>query len=314
MEDVIIVKDLKKIYRQKQFVNKALDGIFFKIKRGEFISVIGPDGAGKTTLIKILCGILNYENGEVNVLGVNLPIQLDKVKSRIGYLSQKFSLYGNLTVEENLNYFGKIFGLDKYRERMEKLLKTVKLDEFRDRLACNLSGGMKQKLGVICGLIHSPEIFFLDEPTTGVDPVSRREIIKLIEAMIEEGITVVMSTSYMDEAERAHRVLMLDKGKLIQEGSYYQLLEDCRWQNLVIEIEGGDCYHYDIDKIKGVRFLTERSGTIHIIVDESFSLDLLKERLEGITANIFFEPLSMEDLFIANHIRSKERLDDNNSG
>lgn len=314
MEDVVIVKNLKKVYREGQFVNKALDGVSFEVKKGEFVSIIGPDGAGKTTLIKILCGIFDYEYGEVNVLGFNLPLQLDKIKNRIGYLSQKFSLYGNLTVEENLNYFGRIFGVDKYRERMIKLLEVVKLDEFKDRLARNLSGGMKQKLGVICGLIHAPEIFFLDEPTTGVDPVSRREIFKLIEAMIEEGVTVIMSTSYMDEAERAHRVLMLDKGKVIKEGSYEQLLDDCKWQNLVIEIEEPDFINYDIDKLAGVRFLTKRSGALHILVDESFSLDLLKERLKGSAKNIFFEPLSMEDLFIANHIKSSERANDYRSG
>jgi ABC-2 type transport system ATP-binding protein len=301
MSDIVIeVKNLTKKYENKGFSSIALDGISFDIKRGEFVSLIGPDGAGKTTLIKALCGLLEFDEGDVKILGFNLPLQKEHIKERIGYLSQRFSLYGNLTVEENLHYFAAVFGVKDYAEKMEKLMEIVNLKEYRNRLARNLSGGMKQKLSVICGLIHSPEIFFLDEPTTGVDPVSRREIFKLIEQMIANGLTVVMSTSYMDEAERAHRVIMLNKGKILQQGSYEELIAECKWRNLVIETNEVEYIKGIIAALQGVKFINAFSRLIYVLVDDSFSVDEVNEMVRGHIDNIYFSEIGMEGLFIAN--------------
>ncbi len=308
MNYIIKVNNLKKIFKQENHINVALNNVSFNIKRSEFVSLIGPDGAGKTTLIKILCGILNYDEGEVIVLDSILPKQLNLIKSRIGYLSQKFSLYGNLTVEENLNYFARIYNISEYEDKIEMLLEAVNLYKYRDRLARNLSGGMKQKLGVICGLIHSPDIFFLDEPTTGIDPISRREIFKLIEKMIDDGLTVIMSTSYMDEAERAHRVIMLDKGTIIQDGNYEELAKKSNWRCLNIETDNIEKIINFISKIKDVKFINRIGNILQLIVEDSFSLEEFNKISNNLSYNAYFVDLSMENLFIVNIIKDNREF------
>lgn len=195
---------------------KAVDGVSMSINEGEMFGIVGPDGAGKTTFIRILCGILSPSSGSANVLQKDILKQPDLVKREIGYLSQRFSLYGDLTVDENIEFFAEINGVYDYKTRREELLEFTRLKPFRDRLAEKLSGGMKQKLALACTLIHTPKVIFLDEPTTGVDPVSRRDFWKILQSLLKQGITIVMTTPYLDEAERCSRVALMNKGRLLR--------------------------------------------------------------------------------------------------
>jgi len=208
---VISIKSLSKSYGEI----KALDNISIDIKNNTIFGLVGPDGAGKSTLIRILCGLLKPDSGEVNILGINLSQGIDKIKNDIGYLSQRFSLYTDLTVDENIEFLADIHGLKDFKQRRDELLQFTRLTKFRKFLAGKLSGGMKQKLALACTLIYRPRIIFLDEPTTGVDPVSRREFWIILSNLLKEDITVIISTPYMDEAERFNRIAMLDNGKLL---------------------------------------------------------------------------------------------------
>jgi ABC-2 type transport system ATP-binding protein len=192
----------------------AIDHLSLKINRGEIFSLVGPDGAGKTTLIRMMCGVLAPTEGKISLLGFDIRTQKDEIKKRIGYLSQRFSLYQDLTIDENIDFFAEIHKVRKYKDRKEELLQFTRLTAFRGRLAGQLSGGMKQKLALACTLIHTPEIIFLDEPTTGVDPVSRRDFWKILSSLLKSGITIVLSTPYLDEAERSTRVALMNQGKL----------------------------------------------------------------------------------------------------
>lgn len=194
---------------------RAVRSLSLTIGKGEMVALVGPDGAGKTTTIRMLCGITQPDAGSLSVLGFDLRTQTAEVKRRIGYLSQKFSLYGDLTVDENIEFFAEIHGVRDYRPRREDLLEFTRLTPFRARLAEKLSGGMKQKLALACTLIHTPEVIFLDEPTAGVDPVSRRDFWKILASLLKEEITIVMTTPYLDEAERCHRVALMNEGAIM---------------------------------------------------------------------------------------------------
>jgi ABC-2 type transport system ATP-binding protein len=191
---------------------KAVDMLSLTINEGEMFGLVGPDGSGKTTLIRILCGILAPTSGSAAVLGHDIMKEADLVKKEIGYLSQKFSLYGDLTIDENIEFFAEINKVYDFKKQREELLEFTRLKPFRDRLAEKLSGGMKQKLALACTLIHTPKIILLDEPTTGVDPVSRRDFWKILQSLLKQGITIVMSTPYLDEVERCSRVALLNQG------------------------------------------------------------------------------------------------------
>lgn len=211
MEDSIAIYNLKKSYGEIA----AVKGISFEVYKGEMFGLVGPDGAGKTTTIRILCGLLIPDSGEVKIFNDDLRLHRRNVQKNIGYLSQKFSLYGDLTVDENIEFFADIHGVKNFEVRRNELLEFTRLISFRNRLADNLSGGMRQKLALACSLIHRPKIIFLDEPTTGVDPVSRRDFWKILSNLIKEGITIFMSTPYLDEAERCNRVALMNKGKIM---------------------------------------------------------------------------------------------------
>jgi len=194
---------------------EAVRSLDLSINEGEMFGLVGPDGAGKTTVIRMLCGILAPTSGRASVLGFDVVGDAEKLKSRIGYFSQKFSLYGDLTIDENIEFFAEIHLVRDFRARREELLEFTRLAPFRDRLADRLSGGMRQKLALACALIHTPRIIFLDEPTTGVDAVSRRDFWKILSSLLRSGITIVMTTPYMDEAERCSRVGLLSGGRLV---------------------------------------------------------------------------------------------------
>jgi ABC-2 type transport system ATP-binding protein len=193
----------------------AVNGLSFTVDRGEMFGVIGPDGAGKTTSLRLMCGLLKPDSGRVTMLGVEPFRDRRTATSAIGYLSQRFSLYGDLSIDENIAFFAEIHGVRDFAARRTRLLELTGLAPFRDRLADRLSGGMKQKLALACTLVHEPRMLVLDEPTTGVDPVSRREFWKLLAEFLAQGLTIVMATPYLDEAERCSRVALVSEGALL---------------------------------------------------------------------------------------------------
>jgi ABC-2 type transport system ATP-binding protein len=194
---------------------EALRGVSFSVEKGEMFGLIGPDGAGKTTSIRAICGLLHVDEGAIRVLGKDPVKQHRDVTGTVGYLSQRFSLYGDLSIDENIAFFAEIHGVRDFRGRRDRLLDMTQLTKFRGRLADQLSGGMKQKLALACTLVHEPQVIVLDEPTTGVDPVSRREFWKLLSQFLAQGITILMSTPYLDEAERCSRIALLHEGKVL---------------------------------------------------------------------------------------------------
>jgi ABC-2 type transport system ATP-binding protein len=210
-DDVIAVEGLVKSFG----ATRALDGLTLGVAHGEMFGVIGPDGAGKTTLLRLVCGLIAADAGTVRVAGADPFRDRRAATATIGYLSQRFSLYGDLSIDENIEFFARIHGVRDFRSRRDRLLDLTGLTPFRTRLADRLSGGMKQKLALSCTLVHEPRILVLDEPTTGVDPVSRREFWKLLAEFLAQGLTILLATPYLDEAERCSRVALIDRGRLL---------------------------------------------------------------------------------------------------
>ena len=194
---------------------QAVDGLTFDVQRGEMFGLIGPDGAGKTTTLRMILGLLKPDQGSVMTCGLDPSRARRELSSRVGYLSQRFSLYGDLSVDENIAFFAEIHDVTGYALRRHALLEMVRMSPFRQRLASRLSGGMKQKLALVCTLVHTPELLILDEPTTGVDPVSRRDFWKLLARLQKDGLTILLTTPYLDEAERCSRVAFVDHGQLL---------------------------------------------------------------------------------------------------
>ena len=196
----------------------AVDHLNLEVSRGEIFGIVGPDGAGKTTTLRLLCGLLDPTEGEAWVTGRNVSEDLDAVKDQIGYMAQRFGLYGDLTVDENMNFYADLFGISKQERAslMPQLLRMTRMEPFGKRLAANLSGGMKQKLALMCTLLHHPQVLFLDEPTNGVDPVSRRDFWAILYRLVRDGLTVLVTTAYLDEAERCNRVGLMNKGRMIR--------------------------------------------------------------------------------------------------
>lgn len=212
-EYAVHAQDLRKSFGAQM----AVDGLSLEVRPGEIFGLVGPDGAGKTTTMRLLTGLLDADGGEAVVTGFDVFRQPEEVKRRIGYMPQRFSIYGDLTVEENLYFYAGIYHVPRAtREAREKeLLEFSRLESFRKRLAGNLSGGMKQKLTLACTLMHTPSVLFLDEPTAGVDPVSRRDFWLILYELLRQGVTIMVSTPYMDEAERCNRIALIDKGRMI---------------------------------------------------------------------------------------------------
>lgn len=237
-EPVILVEGLIKTFGEL----RAVDGLNLQVASGESFALVGPDGAGKTTTIRLLCGIMDPDQGRAQVLGHDTVGQAENIKDFIGYMPQRFGLYDDLTVAENLHFYADIYRVAKAdrRTRVPELLGFASLEQFQNRLAANLSGGMRQKLGLICTLVHRPRIIFLDEPTFGVDPVSRREFWQILYQLLVAGITIFLSTSYMDEAERAHRVGLLHRGRLMLASTPREIKEQFRGE--LLEVRNGNLH------------------------------------------------------------------------
>jgi ABC-2 type transport system ATP-binding protein len=196
----------------------AVDHLNLTVAQGEIFGLVGPDGAGKTTTLRMLCGLIDPDEGTARVAGHDVVREPRAVKDRIGYMAQRFGLYLDLSVQENMDFYADLFGIvgSERAALSERLLRMTRMDSYRSRLAGQLSGGMKQKLALMCTLLHRPQILFLDEPTNGVDPVSRRDFWAILYQLLKEGITILMTTAYLDEAERCNRVGLMHRGKLIR--------------------------------------------------------------------------------------------------
>lgn len=196
----------------------AVDRLNLEIPRGEVFGLVGPDGAGKTTTLRLLCGLLDPTEGEVRVAGYDVTRSIGEVRDRMGYMAQRFGLYNDLSVDENMRFYSDLFGVTgaEREQLMARLLRMTRLEPFRKRLAGKLSGGMKQKLALMCTLLHHPQILFLDEPTNGVDPLSRRDFWAILYQLVKDGLTVFVTTAYLDEAERCNRVGLMDRGRLVR--------------------------------------------------------------------------------------------------
>jgi ABC-2 type transport system ATP-binding protein len=197
---------------------RAVDDLSFSVGRGEVFGLVGPDGAGKTTTLRLACGLMDPSAGEVRIDNQPVNSDIDAVKDKTGYMAQRFGLYADLTVDENMRFYGDLFGVDaaEREERAVGLLAMTRMTPFRNRAAGKLSGGMKQKLALMCTLLHRPEILLLDEPTNGVDPLSRRDFWIILEELVRDGLTLLVSTAYLDEAERCDRVGLLYRGRLVR--------------------------------------------------------------------------------------------------
>ncbi len=230
----------------------AVDDLSFSVQKGEIFGIVGPDGAGKSTLLRMMSGILFPNGGVVEIDGVDIRKNLYNIKENLAYMPQRFGLYEDLTVEENIIFFGRLFGVTQkeINQRIPALYEFSRLEPFKERLAGKLSGGMKQKLGLACSLIHSPDLILLDEPTNGVDPVSRREFWKILYTLLADGVTIVVSTAYLDEAERCNRVAMMNNGKFLRNGKpsdikksmgglMFEIITDNVWKSEEILMNNG---------------------------------------------------------------------------
>jgi ABC-2 type transport system ATP-binding protein len=293
---------------------KAVDDISFSVKAGEVFGFLGANGAGKSTTIKMLCGILEPTSGDALIAGSSIKKEPDDVKKKIGYMSQRFSLYNDLTVEENINFFGGIYGLEgkNLAERKAWVLKMSDLSGKEKLLTGSLPGGIKQRLAIGTAVIHKPKIVFLDEPTSGVDPISRRSFWDLINDLSSEGITVLVTTHYLEEAEYCENIILINAGKIIAEGNPGKLKSD-HIKYPLFEIETDNISHA-MKHFEEAAFIEEASifgNYIHILVNEKFSEekeinDLLLSN--GISsARIEKINPSLEDVFI--HLLEREKND-----
>ena len=218
---------------------RAIEDVSFEVKPGELFGLVGPDGAGKTTLLRMLAGVLRPDGGDAHFYGVSVVHDPERVKQETAYMPQRFGLYTDLTVMENLDFYADLYGVNRAerRKRIDRLFQFSNLAPFKDRLAGALSGGMKQKLAISCALVHLPKILLLDEPTFGVDPISRRDLWLIVHEMVEEGVTAVVSTSYLDEAERFDRVALLHQGQVFALDTPTALQRTLDGDLLVVEVD-----------------------------------------------------------------------------
>lgn len=273
----------------------AVDGLTLAVTRGELFGLVGPDGAGKTTTLRLLAGLLDISEGEANILGFDLKEKAESIKPHIGYMAQQFSLYGELSVMENLQFFAELFDVTPRdrAERTERLLAFAGLTEFKERRAAYLSGGMQKKLALACTLIHEPQILLLDEPTTGVDPISRREFWNILTELHLQGTTVIVSTPYMDEADRCSRVGLMYAGKLVECDLPKKIREKLEGEIIEIQPEDWQKTLKTVTGLSGVREAQTYGESIHLLVDSG------KRRLPEIERALQKEGLAYRSLRIA---------------
>ncbi|WP_213766984.1 ABC transporter ATP-binding protein [Caballeronia sp. dw_19] len=249
----------------------AVRGISFDIARGEIFGLVGPDGAGKTTIMRMLAGVLRPDSGEIRLEDIDVVAAPERAKAALSYMPQRFGLYEDLTVAENIAFYGELFSVPRktQRARSDQLLEAAGLVPFRQRLAGQLSGGMKQKLGLVCALIHTPRVLLLDEPTTGVDPVSRRDFWEILYNLRESGVTIVLSTAYMDEAERCSRLALLHAGEIRQCDTPARLKQAMPGALLAIMAPDPRAVHDALVDAPGVLGTLLMGDRVHVRVDDA---------------------------------------------
>jgi ABC-2 type transport system ATP-binding protein len=286
----------------------AVDDISFRIEKGEIFGFLGPNGSGKTTVIKMLTGLLPLSGGHASVEGIDVRTDPESVRENIGYMSQNFSLYSDLTVHENLTFYGRVYGLsaERLRKRMDDIVQLNGLGPYLNRLSAQLSGGWKQRLALGCAMLHEPKLIFLDEPTAGIDPVARRQLWDLLFELSAHGITFFVTTHYMDEAERCSHVAYIYYGKLIADGTPGTLRE-------LPDVQPPGTYRVEITTtavtqalrfartIHGVRSATIFGQSIHALIDDYLELDDLRAQMEKngiVVAEIRPLAPTLEDVFV----------------
>ena len=291
----------------------AVDHVSLAVRRGEIFGFLGPNGAGKSTTIRILCGLLTPTEGTARVGGFDVATESESIKRSIGYMSQKFSLYDDLEVGENIDFFSGIYGVpdDRRAERRDYVLRMAGLEERRHTMTRLLAGGWKQRLALGCAILHEPPILFLDEPTSGVDPIARRDFWELIYQLSETGHTIFVSTHYMDEAEYCHRVALMYAGKIVALGSPAELKTSLTGHHL-LALETSDVLGTmkALEGFDGVRDAAVFGGGLHVTVDDAVAVGpLIREHLASLSIEVrlleSIEP-SMEDVFVA-MIEKEER-------
>ncbi len=282
----------------------AVDAISFDVRAGEIFGLVGPDGAGKTTTLRMLAGILPPESGSIMLAGVDVVRDPERAKHALSYMPQRFGLYEDLTVDENIRFYADLFGVNRAdREpRSLQLLQAAGMSEFRTRLAGRLSGGMKQKLGLVCALIHHPKVILLDEPTTGVDPVSRRDFWRILYELLAEGVAILLSTAYLDEAERCHRVGLLHQGNLLFCDTPANLKAGMPKAVLVIASRDTRNARKLLIGAQGITSMVLHGDDLRLVVDDAHTrMGPLKARLDAVSGSydsmMQVEP-TIEDLFV----------------
>jgi len=291
---------------------RSVDHLSFDVQAGEIFGLVGPDGAGKTTTLRMLAGIMPPDEGNASVSGSDVVHDPEGAKHHLSYMPQRFGLYEDLTVDENIRFYADLFGVRKSEreERAFQLLRAAGMSEFRTRLAGKLSGGMKQKLGLVCALIHRPQVILLDEPTTGVDPVSRRDFWRILYELIAEGVTILTSTAYLDEAERCHRLALLHQGRLLLCDAPGRLKSSMPGAVVAVTAPTPAAVRDELQGMPGLSSLLVVGDGVHLVVDDvDLRLPAIRERLRA--AAIPFSEIArvaptIEDLFVASITRQAE--------
>jgi len=284
---------------------RAVDGLSFDVNGGEVFGLVGPDGAGKTTTMRILAGVMDADSGAVTIAGCDVIRDPEGGKSLLSYMSQRFGLYEDLTVDENIRFYGDLFGVRRKQrqQRSKELMAAAGLSDFGSRLAGELSGGMRQKLGLVCSLIHTPKVLLLDEPTNGVDPVSRRDFWRILYSLLAEGVAILASTSYLDEAERCHRVGLLYRGRMLFCDRPAELKKKFRGEVLAVHAAQPGKVREALASAPGVYSALLVGDRVHLFVDQAdLRLPDMRTRLDSAGAaydSIQPVAVTIEDLFVS---------------
>nr|WP_275692432.1 ABC transporter ATP-binding protein [Stenotrophomonas sp. Y6] len=282
---------------------RAVDGIDLDVPRRQVYGFLGPNGSGKSTTIRMLCGLLTPSAGEIEVLGLRIPAQAEALRSRIGYMTQKFSLFDDLGVRENLEFMAAVHDLPgaQARRRIDTLVEQYRFQDRQKQLAGTLSGGQKQRLALAAAVIHQPELLFLDEPTSAVDPESRRDFWEKLFELADAGTTLLVSTHYMDEAERCHRIAILDRGVLVADGTPAELTARLAGRTLVVDADPPRQAARVLAACAGVASVAQIGNRLRVLLDPGAAQAPLGEALQaaGIAARMQPQPASLEDVFVA---------------
>lgn len=292
----------------------AVNQLNLNIEKGSIYGFLGPNGCGKSTTIRMLCGLLTPTSGTVNVMGLDIPKQAEALKRQVGYMTQKFSLYTDLTVYENLDFMGRIFGIEHsvLKRRIDELISIYSLEKQRKQRVASMSGGQKQRLGLAASVLHKPSLLFLDEPTSAVDPENRRDFWEKLFDLSESGTTILVSTHYMDEAERCHKLAILERGIMRAEGTPMQLMQDINAH--VIEVKGTHLRQLksQLLQLDAINSVAQQGIRLRVLVENHISkpIEYIKKHFAGLALECNLAHPSLEDVFVTvtgTHTKEKEK-------